>query len=63
MKKEATIEQLESTEKVNRFLNSGVKREALYHKLGIHQLTFAKRLELSNWKKLEINAIKNMRIE
>lgn len=60
---EITKEQIEATEKVKRFLNAGIKKNALYNKLGIHFLTFDERLNSSNWKKLEIEVINNMKIE
>jgi hypothetical protein len=63
MKKETTKEQIEASEKIKRYLSYGVMKRMIYEKMGITAMTFEKRLNVNDWRKLEIEFINNMKLE
>jgi hypothetical protein len=61
MKKQATLEQLKSTDKVYKLREDPKTNDNdLSELLGISKVTLYTRLKVSNWKKSEIALIKNL---
>lgn len=60
MKKQATIEQLETTEKVYKLRAEDGNDNDLSALIGISKVTLYTRLKKSNWKKAEMSHIKTL---
>jgi transcriptional regulator of acetoin/glycerol metabolism len=61
MKKQATIEQLETTDKVYQLRQDETRNDNdLSELLGISKVTLYTRLKKSNWKKAEIALVNNL---
>ena len=60
IKKQATIEQLEATNKVYALRHQAQNDNELAEQLGISKVTLYTRLEVSNWKKPELALIESL---
>lgn len=62
MKKQATEQQLNATDKVYKIRESTINDNELANLLGLSKVTMYTRLKKSNWKKTELALIKTLRV-